>query len=56
MSRSNYLVTYGGGRATLSACIKGKFIPLISSEDKLRIENIYHIVNDTNNYTCNFRE
>lgn len=42
MSSSNYLVTYGGGRATLSARIKGKFIPLISSEDKLRIENIYH--------------
>ena len=42
MSGSNYLVTYYGDCATLSARIKGKFIPLISSEDKLRIENVYH--------------
>lgn len=42
MSKPNYLVTYDGDCATLSARIKGKFIPLISSEDKLRIENIFH--------------
>ena len=41
MSSDNYSVAYDGSYTTLSARIKGKFIPLISSEDKLQVECIY---------------
>lgn len=42
MSGSNYSVTYDGGCVTLSARLKGRYIPLISSDNKLQVENIYH--------------
>lgn len=41
MSGSNYSVTYDSDYATLSAHIKGKFIPLISNADRLQVECIY---------------
>lgn len=42
MSGSNYSIAYDGNCATLSARLKGKCIPLISSTDKLKVECIYH--------------
>lgn len=42
MSGSNYSVTYNGSCATLFARIKGASIPLISSENSLQVESIYH--------------
>lgn len=42
MSGANYSVTYDGDCATLSARIKGRYIPLISSTEKLQVECIYH--------------
>lgn len=42
MSGSNYSIAYNGDCTTLSAHIKGKCIPLISSTDKLKVECIYH--------------
>lgn len=41
MSGSNYSVTYNGNCVTLSARVKGRYIPLISSTEKLQVECIY---------------
>ena len=42
MSGSKYSLTYNGGCATLSARVKGRCIPLISSTEKKQVEFIYH--------------
>lgn len=42
MFSSNYLITRNGDYATLFARIKGRIVPLVSSEDSLEIDNIYH--------------
>lgn len=44
MSGSKYSIAYDGDCATLSACIKGKIIPLVSSTDRLQVESVYHNV------------
>ena len=41
MSGSNYAVTCNDNCTVLSARIQGKFIPLVSSTDRLKVECIY---------------
>lgn len=42
MTGSNYSVTYNGSCATLFARVKGASVPLVSSENSLQVESIYH--------------
>lgn len=50
MSSSNYSVTCDDDCTTLSARIKGRFIPLVSSTDRLKVECIYR-----NIMTCEYK-
>lgn len=42
MSSSNYSVTCDDNCTILSARIKGRFIPLVSSTDGLKVKCVYH--------------
>ena len=47
MVGTNYSITHRRGYTTLSTCMKGTTIPLVSSKNSLEVEGIYdNILND----------